>query len=282
MAGKTIIDDLANMKVCLDYVLTTDKAHTGSSFIIPPPSGDRTTLMYRGANLTLTHAELPLAAIEQQDYIYVTSLSGKTAAFIEPITTHAKKFNKSVAINPGTSQLVAGAQHLRNALGYIDILVLNSYEASLLMYELIPHSKNDTKYLQNMHAPCLLQMPLISTEFSFNIRTFFKEILAHGPGIVVVTNGAEGVYVAQSNTIYFHPSLKVDMVSTLGAGDAFSSCFVAQIAQGKMIEHAMRCGIANASSVIQHVGAKTGLLSTDELEKQVKAIDPKLLQVFDL
>ncbi len=288
-AGKAITDELAHNNVRIDHVLTTNTVHTGTSFILPHPSGDNTTLMHRGANLTLTQAELPLAAIADNDYVYVTSLSGPTAPFIERITEYAKKHHTAVAVNPGTSQLIAGAHNLRNALPHIDILILNCYEASLLMQELItqalmPHSQTDKNVSPNTHAPCLLQMPLLPTEPSVDVRTFCKEILAHGPRIVVVTNGAEGVYVAvaQPDRLYFHPSLGPEVISTLGAGDAFGSCFVAQIAQNKPLEHAIRCGIANASSVIQHTGAKTGLLFADELEKRVQAINPDLLQTFDL
>jgi len=282
-SGKAIIDELVHNNVHTDYVLKTNKAETGTSFVIPHPSGDRTTLIHRGANLTLTQTELPLAAIAEHDYIYVTSLSGATAPLIEIIAAHAKKYNKPIAVNPGTSQLVEGAQHLRNTLPHIDILVLNCYEASLLMHELMPEKHEENKnFSQGAHTPCLLQTSLLPDQSLFNIRIFFKEILAQGPRIVVVTNGAEGVYVAQENMIYFHPSLELEVISTLGAGDAFSSCFVAQIAQNKPLEHAIRCGIANASSVIQHTDTKTGLLSSEELERRVQNIDKDLLQAFDL
>lgn len=281
-SGKTIIDELNDNQVNTEYVLKTDKANTGTSFVIPCPSGDRSTLMHRGANLTLTQAELPLKAIEVNDYIYVTSLSGSTAPFIETITAHAKKYNKQVAANPGTSQLIEGAQHLRNALAHIDILILNCYEASLLMHELTPQEQvADKSFFQESNTPNLLQTSLLTNQ-SFNIRTFFKKIFTYGPRIVVVTNGAEGVYVAQENMIYFHPSLGLEVISTLGAGDAFGSCFVAQIAQNKSLEYAIRCGVTNASSVIQHTDTKTGLLSSEELEKRVENINKDLLQTFNL
>lgn len=281
-SGKAIIDELSENNICTDYVVYTDTMHTGTSFVIPYPSGDRTTLMHRGANTTLTQAELPFAAIENQDYLYVTSLSGPAAPFIELITAHAKHHNKPVAVNPGTSQLVAGAEYLCNALLHIDILILNCYEASLLMHEFIPHTHaTDTHFAEGAHLPRLLQMSLIEIQPALNIRLFFKEVIARGPRIVVVTNGDEGVYIARENMIYFHPSLDVNVVSTLGAGDAFGSCFVAQIAQGKPLEHAIRCGLANASSVIQYTDTKTGLLSTCDLEKYVQSIDQNLLQIFD-
>lgn len=281
-SGKAILDELTANNVNTQYVIKTDKANTGTSFVIPYPSGERSTLTHRGANASLTQEELPLHAIEAQDYLYITSLTGTTAPFIEIITAHAKKYNKPVATNPGTSQLTAGAHHLRNALPHIDILILNCYEASLLMHELMPEEHtSDRSFSQGPHAPCLLQTTRISDE-SFNIRSFFKEILSQGPCTVVVTNGAEGVYVAQDEKIYFHPSLGLEVVSTLGAGDAFGSCFVAQIAHNKSLEHAIRCGVTNASSVIQHEDTKAGLLTTEELEKRVQGIDKNLLQTFDL
>ncbi|GAI85852.1 unnamed protein product, partial [marine sediment metagenome] len=107
------------------------------------------------------------------------------------------------------------------------------------------------------------------------------EILKQGTKIVAVTNGADGVYVAHKNNIYYHPSIKPkNLVSTLGAGDAFGSCFVAQLAQDKSIEDAIRSGILNSSSVLEHLDAKTGLLSKRESEEKLKQINTDLLQTF--
>jgi sugar/nucleoside kinase (ribokinase family) len=280
-AGKAIIDELSKHTIHTKYILKSNTENTGTSFVIPSPSGDRTTLMHRGANTTLTQAELPFDAIENHDCIYITSLSGKTAEFIVPITQYAKKHMKIVAVNPGTSQLKAGAKHLRNALPTIDILILNAYEASLLMYELNSDKvKTEKNKSQKTDMPNLLHMPLIDT--SFDLRIFFKQIFASGVRIIVVTNGQEGVYVAYQNTIYFHPSLKTKVISTLGAGDAFSSCFVAQIALNKPIDYAIRSGIINASSVLEYIDTKTGLLTTKELEKRIHHINRDLLKTFKL
>ncbi len=116
----------------------------------------------------------------------------------------------------------------------------------------------------------------------FTLSQFFREIQKQGPRIVVVTNGRDGVYAAKNDTIYFHPALPVNVVSTLGAGDAFGSCFVAQIMQNKPIEYAIRAGVANSASVIQELDTQTGLLNTVTLEEKLKKLDPLLLQTFSL
>ena len=80
--------------------------------------------------------------------------------------------------------------------------------------------------------PELLQAPMIHQGLCFGLQTFFQEVHARGPKIIVVTNGKEGVYVSHKESIFFHPSLSVPVISTLGAGDAFGSGFVGMYAHG--------------------------------------------------
>ena len=103
-----------------------------------------------------------------------------------------------------------------------------------------------------------------------------------GPKVVVVTDGARGVYVATEKQVLFHPSLSVDVIDTLGAGDAFGSCFVGALRRGLSCEEALRCGIVNSASVIGFMGAKPGLLSYDEVEKRACALRPELLLRYEL
>ena len=103
-----------------------------------------------------------------------------------------------------------------------------------------------------------------------------------GPKVVVITNGCNGVYVATNEFIYFHPSMKVNVVNTVGAGDAFGSCFVGSLMLGSSITQALRNGIVNSASVLEDLGAKKGLLTLDQINKKVKTLDPSLLQRFDL
>lgn len=285
--GAFVIQNLEEEGVNTDHVLIADTGRTGISIVIPSPSGDRVVFAFRGVNEELTLEELSLDTIASYDQIYLTSLSGSSSSLLLPIASLAKKYGISVATNPGTSQLEAGAPTLRESLPYIDTLILNSSEAKRFMHSLV---QTDTRLIkktssaktkkQPHHQPHLLEGPLHIENIWFNLSHFFQTILSLGPKIVVVTNGAEGVYCATKQTMYFHESIPCKAVNALGAGDAFGSGFVASLASGVDLENAIRYGIINATSVISHIDTKQGLLSLKELEKKSRLLDKKLLKKF--
>jgi len=259
-AGDCIIKTLQQNNVSTTPILRTDATPTGQSFIFPGPQGNSPILIYRGANNTLTKAELPETLIAQADHLYITSLSDYSSPLILPIVQYAKKHQTSVTVNPGSNQLQAGAQFLIKALPYINILILNNHEAQLMMAS-------------------LLQEPLDEKSM---LASFFNIIHGYGPNIIVVTHGAEGVYISDKKTIYFHPSIKTKIMSTVGAGDAFGSCFVAHLLHNQPIETALRAGIINSASVIAHLDTQSGLLTNHEITTKLKLLDQSLLQTYTL
>ena len=267
--GINITDTLQRNKVNTKNIVVSAKGCTGMSCILPSPSGDRGILVYRGVNLLLTAKEIPKKAIEQTDCVYITSLSGKTAKLLVAITAHAKKHKKIVACNPGTSQLTVNVSSLKKSLKNIDILVMNSDEATLLMKSLGKTEKSHAKS-RNKKLPVLLAAPISSPTGCFTLQNYFHEVCLRGPKIVVVTNGPDGVYVWNGTEILYHPSLPIDVISTVGAGDAFSSTFVAYLLANKSIEDAIKAGIINSASVIQTLDANSGLLSRKELDSLCK------------
>lgn len=283
--GDFILTAMAEQNVSTQHCVRTDQAQTGTSFIIPSPSGNRAVLVYRGANTTLTRKEIPDAVIAACDLLYVTSLSDNASSLIEPITACAKKYNKPVAINPGGSQIRTSLEYLCDALPNVDTFIVNSNEAAQLM-ECMIQKNPSLGYFRasepDITAPELLQKPIEYKQISFRLQDYFKYILNTGPSIAVVTNGAEGVYVGTKNCIYFYPSLPITATSTLGAGDAFGSTFVANMLRDKSIEEALIAGIINSCSVICHVGTQTGLLTSEELDEQLKHADRTLLRKFSL
>jgi len=284
-----IIEQLATLQLKLDYIIKDPHAATAISFIIPTARGDRTVLVYRGANRFLKEEELPGSALDEADAVYVTSLTGESSQLLPVITQRAQQHKCSVAVNPGTSQLRAGADMVREALPNIDIFILNSTEARYCMASLIQTDPllqksllTEEQFTANNKLPELLRSTLIHQGICFGLRHYVKAILNRGPSIAVVTNGAEGVYVATEKKILFHPSIDTAIVNTLGAGDAFASCFVAWLANGQSIEDALRAGILNATSVISYLDTKTGLLTEDQLIEKLKHLDKKLLKRFPL
>ena len=291
LAGEHVISDLKRENIDYSNIVIAKNLQTGTSFIINTLEKERTIFAYRGANGLINKKEIPFDAIKNSDQIYITSLSHQSSQILPEIVQFAFKNKIKVAINPGISQLAHGTLKLKESLKYIDTLIMNSDEAKSFMMALIENDKNykeilkSTKCIKNCsgekeNTPTLLETQMLHENYYFSIRKFFKEILKMGPKIVVITDGANGVYAANKNSIYFHPSIKTKIVDTLGAGDAFGSCFIGNILLEKSIQEALFMGITNSSSVIGEMGAKPGLLTKKELT--LKKFNPKLIQEFDL
>lgn len=259
--GEIVLDELAKHGIGIDHAARTNLATTGTSFILPSPSGDRAILVYRGANTLLSQDDIPQDLLSGIERLYITSLSDGASHILPHIAQTAHQKNIPVACNPGTSQLTAEINTLKQALPFIKILILNAFEASLFMQT----------------EPFALKNP--DGNISKSLHAYFQEVLSQGPAIAVVTNGADGVYVADGKSVYYHPSIQIKAVSSVGAGDAFGSTFVAYLAHNSTIEEAIRAGIINAASVLMHVGAKAGLLNQEEIKKQRMNLDSSLLKI---
>lgn len=236
-----ILNDLKKENIDTSNVVYSDSLSTAISIIFPCPSGDRVVLAHRGANKDLDIQDFSLEIIKNYDAIYITSLSAGAAKIFFDITHYAKENNIFVAANPGVNQFKTNIEDFKKSLRNIDVLTLNNSEAQ----ELYTYLTKDKSY---------------------TIKNYFKEVSKLGPKIIAVTDGSKGAYAYCDNIIYFHPSIEPEkIVNTLGAGDAFGSCFVANILQNISIEESMILGIINSASVIGHQDAQTGLLNKDQL-----------------
>ncbi len=308
-AGQFVLNQLKKEGVSIKHLDCTKGGQTGISFIIPSLERDRVIMAMRGINTQMSLKEVPFDQIDKSDLLYITSLSGDSSQLLLPIVQHAHKHNVPIATNPGGSQLVAGAPILRESLKYVDVLIMNSAEAKMFMLSLAQAKtlEANTKKAKGKAAhpefiegskrrlktsnplPSLLSDSINVEDLWFQLDHFFQAVLRLGPKVVVVTNGAEGVYAATQDTIYFHPSANVKVINTVGAGDAFGSAFVgcyfmnsAHPEPGRRVEQAIRYGIANATSVISHMDTKEGLLSLKEMEQRAKKFNANLLQKLPL
>lgn len=145
-----------------------------------------------------------------------------------------------LAFNPSTRDLRKGKDFLRPVLEKTEVIILNREEAQFLV-----GSSNEPK----------------------NLMT---EIGKMGPKMVVVTDGTRGAYAYDGQKHYFCETFPGEVLETTGAGDAFSTGFLAAIFKGEMIGEAMRWGMAEAASVVGKLGAQEGLLTMTQLEESLK------------
>lgn len=269
-AGEFVHAEMTREKIDSSLCLLDPQTSTALSFIIPSVEHNNVALCYRGANTKLTPDEFPFACIKEFDYLYISPLSGRSGRLLPALAAEAKKYNVPVATNPGMVQITRDIALFSEALSGIAILIVNTHEATHLMKSLLKTTtitmpKNKAEQTQ---GPRLLKYFATINDNTLTLYDYFDDILKRGPSIAVVTNGIEGVYVATKEMLYFHPSLKTEVVSGLGAGDAFTAAFVGSLALGKSIEDAILYGVINAHSVLQFADAKEGILTADELEKE--------------
>lgn len=277
--GLLLQDNLISEGVNTSFLVQCSQSFTGFSLVIRLTTGDRIVLVNRGANVSLSSKHVTSQMLTNVDQLYITSLVGCTADLLPIFAAQAFQKNIPVAVNPGTSQLKAGADALCKALPFMQILILNAEEAHLLFCALSSEQAGKTSAKKDKQ--CVVNTPLLLQANSFlDLRLFCSLVQQKGPKIVVVTNGKEGVYVATPFCFYFYPSKPCSVVSTLGAGDAFGSGFVGQYVRTGSVESAILYGMANSHSVIGHEGAQQGLLSAQALERAVKSFDTQLLQQF--
>lgn len=261
--GKGIVRFLKNQGIDVSAIKNSDQFPTGVSYIIMSPGSGHMIFSAKLANCDLAENEIPLKKINSADFIYIAALEQNSAKIIEPIIHAARKKKVKIAINPGGGQLTKTANLLEKLIHNFDIFILNFIEAKMMAESL--------KSFSNCFA-----------SGQFIIKSFLENLIKMGVGRVVMTNGSQGLYVANKNFGLFHPGLKVNVQDSVGAGDAFGSIFSAGIFQGLSDEESIELAIISSTSVIQHIGATSGLLDLSELKDGRHSIPKGLFKKFEL
>ncbi len=103
--------------------------------------------------------------------------------------------------------------------------------------------------------------------------TLVEAIVALGPSIAVVKLGADGALaVERGGTRVTQPGLLgVTVVDPVGAGDAFSAGFIAARLDGADLAAALHTANACGAAAVAAIGDLTGLPTTTELERLLRA-----------
>jgi sugar/nucleoside kinase (ribokinase family) len=181
---------------------------------------------------------------ETPRWIYFSSISEHAIPYHDQVSDWLDENpDVKLAFQPGTFQMEAGAERLKRIYQRTEVLVLNREEAVT-----VGGGNHD------------------------DVHDLINHLHALGPKIVVVTDGPNGAYASDGTNrfkmpLYPDPAPPVDRT---GAGDAFASTFVAQLAKGNTIEGALQLAPINSMSVVQKVGAQAGLLSEHEITEWLK------------
>ncbi len=86
--------------------------------------------------------------------------------------------------------------------------------------------------------------------------------------LVCITRGANGAMIFDGNNFYEHPGYKVNVVDTVGSGDAFLAGFLSKYLSGKTIYEALDFACATGALVATKAGATPDYNIEDIIELQ--------------
>lgn len=235
-SGRGILNDLKKEKVMPVAVKDKDEK-TAYSVVLLNAAGERTILVHRGASSDLKRKEIPFNRL-RGNWVYIAP-GGISYSLMVDIVNHFKKIKAFVAMNPSGHYVSMGKNKLAPILNRLDAVILNREEAAALTG--VHQSKT---------------------------RGIFKKFDNLVPGIAVMTDGSKGSYVSDGRYLYTAGIFKESkLVDRTGAGDAFGSGFIAGLIMKNDIHFALRVAAANATSVVEHIGANTGTLFKKDLQK---------------
>ena len=241
--GDAIVDHLRHERIT-PFAVRDTHVGTGYSTILLTPGGERTILVYRGASEGLAKNEVPFRKLSAR-WAYVAP--GTTPfPVMREILASLKARGTKLAFNPSKSYLSLGDMKTKELFGMLDVVIMNREEAS---------------YLTGVAYK--------------NERGLFKKLDQLTPGVAVMTDGPNVALVSDGKYLYKAGIFKEKkLVDRTGAGDAFGSGFVAGLLQKNDITYALRLAAANATSVVESVGAEEGILTKRAFgEKRWKYLD---------
>ena len=274
MNAQKIRECLDKEKISQAFVSTCSDCDTGTAVMVSSHDRNATIFTYRGANTRLLPEEISDAIFAGRDLVYVASLSNRSADCLPTILNKANTAGASVAFNPGIRQITSRTADLLNSLSMIDILILNRVEASALVPGLSARFGSAAlaggPHLSGRSLPTLLRTGFEALGFSLSVMAFIKAVRSLGVKWLVITDGAEGAYVAADDGLYFCPTLKTEVAGTAGAGDAFASTLAGALVGGADVPTAMQRASINAASVVSHIDTQEGLLDDITLKARIK------------
>ena len=233
-AGAEILSKMKQEKIKTKFVSKDKNLCTGFSTLIVAGKAkkDRVVLSERGASDKLNF-DPSNRALKKANYYYLTALSGKSwTKELDDICSVVRGKSIKLAWNPGSLQLKAGLNGLKKYLQLCEVFVVNKDEA----IDLVGKGKTMDQLL--------------------------KALLDNGAKRVIISQGIEGVYYADSmQTVHAPANKSIKAKEATGAGDAFGSAFTASLIKDPNdIKSALKNGIRNSESVIQKIGAQEGII----------------------
>lgn len=183
--------------------------------------------------------------IDIPQWIYFSSLGSDSLEYHDAIAEWLDGHpTVKLAFQPGTFQLELGSHRLRRIYARSSVIAVNRQEAA----------------------------EIAGKRYEDDIHNLLDKLHELGPKIVLISDGHHGAYASDGINRYRMPIYPdpAPPYERTGAGDAFTSTFVAALIKGADVAGALLWAPINAMSVVQKVGAQAGLLSERYIEHYLR------------
>lgn len=233
LTGDQIVKKLMTEGVDLTHLDREENSESNYSTVINY-SGERTIFTYHAKR----NYEFP-ETLQSAPWMYLTSMGDGFEGFYGQFAEFMKGHSEiKLGFNPGSRQIRAGTESLKNILEVAFLVYVNRQEAETLT----------------------------GTEDSAGKeKDLLKALSALGPKSCVITDGGNGSFVFDGQKFLKAGVLPVDAFERTGAGDSFGSGMLSALIKGKPFEEALLWGTVNSASVIGYIGPQKGLLKEEEI-----------------
>jgi ribokinase len=231
--GQIALDTWRENGVNIDPLLRSDDADTAAAMIYVDENGDNMIGVNQGANLLLTpdHIDTIEGLIAQSDVLMCTL--GVPLNVVERALKIAHASDTRTLLNPAPAAPLSEAM-----LNAADYLTPNETELATLTGQ----SSDD------------------------DLITWVRSMLQRDDQTFVITLGSEGARWITHDDSAQVPTYAVDVVDTVGAGDAFNAGLAVALAEGKSIDDALRFANAAAALSVTKIGAVAGMPHRTEVD----------------
>lgn len=231
--GQMIWDELKREHVNTDFVITEKGEQTAVSVLLISGEGGRSALTHRGAASQLEARDIPWNFLSQTRWIHLSNIAGNEE-ILHLLFSHLTQSPVGLSWNPGRKEL--------------DLLIQGKVVVESIRADILFMNSEEWQRCEQI-----------------------QERLLQAVSIVVITDGKIGgkIFVHGQFEFAYH-SKEVPVTQETGAGDAFATGFIAAHLAGFDPVTASKWGVENSTSVIQHMDAKQGLLTKDEMLSRIK------------
>ena len=256
--GEFLTETLRQSNVDVSAIRKTDLANTALAFVSIDKHGERDFSFYRNpsADLLLDENEIDESLFQPQDVLHFCS--------VDLIDAPVKKAHyKAISYAHKHQLIVSFDPNLRFPLWPDKIKYRNTILEFIPMAHILKISDDELFFITGIE------------DIEQAIQSLFQGFVK----IIILTKGSQGASVYSRTNQFFVPSIKVNVVDTTGAGDAFIGAIIYQVLnhqitidqlETKIDENIIRFAHQVSAIVVSRYGAIPAMPKLTDIEINVK------------